>query len=415
MATLPLSRNDTAVTAHGGPQHARWLSVVSHLDPQYGGLSAVVPELSSALNRSGLISSGLAAFCAPDEEIPSGLAGSALDGLEVSRWPMGRRQWITDRSLREQFLRAVDAADGVHLHGLWEQSTAVGARSARARRKPYIVSAHGMLERWALQNKRFKKQIYSTLMERGNLRRSACLHALTRAEADDYRRYGTQVPIAVIPNGVQVPPTVKGDLFFAQYPALEGKRMVLFLGRIHFKKGLDLLVKAWKQLASQWPDAQLVLAGPDSEGTRSQVEALLDELDLADRVSFTGMLDGAMKWSALAAAECFVLPSYSEGLSVSTLEAMGLGLPVIITDHCNLPEVSQFEAGWVIQSDVAQLTSALRECLGNSPEQNRRIGSNGRDLVRDRYTWTAVGAQMAELYTWVLGGPTPTSFEVRGV
>lgn len=411
MATLPV--HPLAASSPCRAPFGHWIDVVSHLDPKYGGLSAVVPELSAAINRSGLFSTELAAFCAPDELTPSPASNPAFEGLPVTRWPLSRKPWFTDRKLRNRFLKTVEAADGVHLHGLWEQSTLAGARSARSLHKPYIVSAHGMLERWALENKKRKKQIYSAIAERSNLQGAACLHALTRAEADDYRRYGTRNPIAIIPNGVDVPASVTRTLFYEQYPALMGKRLVLFLGRIHFKKGLNLLVQAWKQVASQWPEAHLVLAGPDSEQTRPVVDRLIQDLEIDDRVSFTGMLQSSMKWSALSSAECFVLPSFSEGLSVSTLEAMGIGLPVIITERCNLPEVREFQAGWQIQSDVEQLTSALQECLSNTPEQNRQIGNNGRKLVADRFTWAAVGTQMTDLYRSVLDGSTPTSFELQ--
>ena len=410
MATFPshlLDSIDRSV-----PPLAQWMSVVTHLDPQYGGLSAVLPELTAAVNRTGLCSSKISAFCAPDEQVPSPGQSAAHEDVRILRWPMGRRPWLTDTKLRAQFQNAVRATDGLHLHGLWEQSTLIGARSARALNKPYVVSAHGMLERWALGNKRLKKQVYSALVERTNLRGAACLHALTAAEAEDYRRYGASGPVAIIPNGVQVPQRVSGSLFLREHPELEGKRLVLFLGRIHFKKGLDLLVDAWAGIAPDWPDAHLVLAGPDSEQTLAAVERRVQELGITQRVSFTGMLDAPRKWSALSAAECFVLPSYSEGLSVSTLEAMGMGLPVIITEQCNLPEVQHSGAGWEIRSELSRLTSALRDCLSNLPAQNREIGHRGRKLVQARYTWSAVGAQMADLYRWVLGGSTPTSFEL---
>ena len=391
----------------------RWLHVVSHLDPKFGGLSAVVPELAAAVSHAGRLSASLGAFCDPAEHIPTPAENPAFTGLPVSRWPMGRRQWLTDASLRHRFLDVVDQVDGLHLHGLWEQSTLAGARSARSRNRPYIVSAHGMLEPWALRNKSLKKHIYSALAERNNLGRSACLHALTRAEAEDYRRYGTQRPIAVIPNGVHVPRSVDGDQFYVQYSALKGRRIFLFLGRIHFKKGLDVLVQAWKQIAAYSADAHLVLAGPNSEGTQPAIERQIEELGIVDRVTFTGMLKGSMKWNALAAAECFVLPSYSEGLSVSTLEAMALGLPVIVSDHCNLPEVSEFGAGWQIRAEVDPLVRALQECLENSPQQNASIGERGAGLVADRYTWAAVGAQMEDLYGSILGGVLPTKFELQ--
>ncbi len=387
---------------------SRWLTVVSHLDPRYGGLSSVVPQLGARIAAAHPFHIDLAAFCTPDELF----SAASYPDLQLSQWPTGRAQWARNRVLRDQFRDLVAAADGVHIHGLWEQSTAVAAPQARALRKPYILSAHGMLERWALANKRLKKQLYAALFERANVRGAACLHALTHAEALDYRRFGATGPIAVIPNGVTVPPSIDPTLFLGQFPALGGKRIVLFLGRIHFKKGLDLLIDAWSRLASDFPDAHLVLAGPDFEGTRARMEALVQSKALTGSITFTGMLRQDLKWSALAAAEAFVLPSYSEGLSVSVLEAMGVGLPVIVTEQCNLPQVKELEAGWLIQSEVSQLTSALQGLLSNTPGANAGIGSRGRNLVLTRYNWETVSESMAELYRWVQGGPKPQNVEI---
>ena len=393
--------------AYDAPQVAReqlrWLSVVTHLDPRFGGLSAVVPQLSSEIAAREEVRVDVAAFCSPGELY----ATSSYPQLAISEWPASRRQWVTDRSLMSRFKSVVRQVNGLHLHGLWEQSTQVAAQVARAQGQPYVVSAHGMLERWALEHKAFKKKVYAALIERPTLERAACLHALTKAEAEDYRRFGCTAPIAVIPNGVRIPSQVTSDLFVSQHRVLEGKRIVLFLGRIHVKKGLDLLVRAWKELARENPDAMLVLAGPDFEGTRARITALIEAEGLGARVLFTGMLRGELKWSALAAAECFVLPSFSEGLSVSVLEAMGLGLPVIVSTQCNLPEVAELGAGWVIPAEERPLANALREMLGNSRGANRELGACGKVFVRDHYNWGTVAEKMAEVYRWVARGGVP--------
>ncbi len=412
MPTLALkTREATTSEATIDPQSC-WLNVVSHLDPRYGGLSAVVPQLGSMVaksSESGAFAISLAAFCAPNELY----APREQDTLDLSYWPTSRSQWLRDPALRARFRNEVHHADGIHIHGLWEQSTAIAGHTARALRKPYILSAHGMLEPWALSNRRLKKLFYSTLFERANVAGATCLHALTAAEAADYRRFGARGPIAVIPNGVHIPPAISPETFLTQFPSLRGKRIILFLGRIHYKKGLDILIESWAAVTKQHPDAHLVIAGPNFEGTLAPLEARVAELNLTQTVTFPGMLRSELKWSALAAAEAFVLPSYSEGLSVSVLEAMGTGLPVIVTEQCNLPEVKQLGAGWLIQSNTASLTSSLQEMLTNSPILNRAIGARGRSFVAERYTWSTVGNQMAELYRWVQGGRLPVNVDLR--
>lgn len=386
---------------------SRWLHVVTHLDPKYGGLSSAVPALGQALSQRTNCHVDIAAFCLPGEHFePSGFSAENL-----SYWPPARGSWLHNQRLKSNFEQRIAEVDGVHVHGLWEQSTIEACRAATAAGKPYVLSAHGMLERWALRNKRLKKMLYAALIERSNVREAACRLALTEAEARDYERFGCVGPAAVIPNGVAIPELRDPELFLAEFPELRGQRLILFLGRLHPKKGVDLLLRAWTEVAPRHRDAHLVIAGPDSEGTLALLEGIVAEHRLEGQVTFTGMLRDHMKWSVLAAAEAFVLPSHSEGLSMSTLEAMGMGLPVIVTRQCNLPEVQQHGAGWTIEPAVKPLLVALSEVLEQSCERTREIGLAGARLVEQRYKWDAVARQTAEVYRWVLGGPVPRRVE----
>ncbi len=387
---------------------SRWLEVVSHLDPKYGGLSAAVPALGERLHKQGGFDIQVAAFCAEGEEYhPEG-----YEQEDLSYWPLSRKLWIKDRQLRQRFEDAMRGVDGVHIHGLWEQSTAIAAQTARKLDVPYVLSAHGMLEPWALANKRLRKMVYAALVERNNVQRAACLHALTKAEAKHYLRFGATSPIVVIPNGVDIPKIKDASLFTRKFPRGEGKRIVLFMARLHAKKGVDMLLEAWNSVTRQYPDALLVIAGPDVDDMRERLERMTIDRGLSETVLFTGMLNGAMKWSALAAAECFVLPSFSEGLSVAVLEAMGMGLPVIVTEPCNMPEVEEFRTGWQIKPDLQALIVALGQVLQNPPLKNEIIGRLGARLVSTRYAWNNVGTQMQDVYHWIQGGPMPPTVDV---
>ncbi len=395
--------------SHPAPNAAPWLHAVTHLDPRYGGLSAVVPELVRAVTETGRFRAQLAGFCHEGEHyLPDALDRESVLHLPARRLPIG-----TPAPNTAAFYNWAQAAEGLHIHGLWEAGTNFVAQAARKLGKPYIVSAHGMLEPWALRNKRLKKQLYLALVERHNLQQARGLHALTTAEADDYRRLGLRNPIAVIPNGVQVAQDVSPEEFTARFPGLSGKRLILFLGRIHFKKGLDLLCRAWADLGPSRDDAHLVLAGPDFENTLATVQRLVSELGIADSVTFTGMLRGSLKWSALAASECFVLPSYSEGLSVTTLEALGKGLPVIVTRQCHLPEVRRHDCGWVIEPDAEELRDALEAFLKTPSAAVRAMGHRARQLVARQYSWPVIGRQMSALYQWAQGGSLSSELDLR--
>lgn len=380
-----------------------WLHVTSHLDPKFGGIAAVVPELCAALSTQGTGTAALLGVCCEAEtaQVPEPTRGVTRT-LPCSRWG-----WLLPAVSRDRFTAPLAGADVVHIHGLWEEHGVSAARAARALNTPYVISAHGMLDPWALRNKRLKKAVYARLIENQNLNGAACLHALTVTEADDYRRFGARSPVAVIPNGVRVPLGVTADEFEAQFPELQDRRLVLYLGRIHYKKGLELLVRSWQRIAEQVPDAHLVLAGPDFENTRASVEREIAALGIGHRVTFTGMLSGSMKWSALAACELFVLPSYSEGLSMSVLEALGMAKPVVITRQCNVPQVAEYGCGWTIEPEAAALRDALVDALNSSSRRLQEMGRNGQLLVEQRFSWESVGARMRSVYEWILGGSQP--------
>ena len=158
-----------------------WLQVAANLDPRFGGIAACVPRLAEAAEEHSRHLAPVAAFCEPDEDI------SDIEGgkLQVFRFPAGRAAWMGSTELKDRLRSLIEASDGVHIHGIWGEHSSVAASLAREAGKPYIMAAHGMLEVWALQQKRLKKILYSMLIERRNLQDAACLHALTRAEVDD--------------------------------------------------------------------------------------------------------------------------------------------------------------------------------------------------------------------------------------
>ena len=326
--------------------------------------------------------------------------------------PADRMRWLIDRELRQSLRQTFRNATGVHIHGVWETHCMVASGMARECKRPYVISVHGMLEKWALRNKRLKKALYAALIEIRRMQRATCLRALSLDEVNDYRRLGLTNPIAVIPNGIDTPPTVSPEFFKAQHPELANKRIVLFFGRLHQKKGLDLLLQAFAKIAPSQDDLHLVIAGPDSDGSRTGLESLTSDLHLQSRVNFTGMLTGNEKWSLLNAADLFVLPSYSEGFSIAVLEALALGVPVLVTPECHIPDVLSHRCGWIAAPAVDPLVNALREFSETKRPELAVMGERGRNLVNERFHSSVVGAKIAQLYDWLQGGKKPTSFEI---
>lgn len=383
----------------------RVLHVVPSLDPVYGGPGRVTTALSRALVGAG----AEVDVVTTDVSVPD--SGEARSGTEagVSTYYFrrgGRGSYVFSLPLTKWLWRHARRYDLFHIHTVFAYPTLAASRIARHAGVPYILSPHGMLEPWCLAYKGWKKRPYMKAIERSTLAGAAALHALAPEEQRNIKALSLDTPTFVIPNGVHadefagLPPRAA---FEAEFPAVSGRKVLLFMGRVDPKKGLDLLVKSLAQLTRRGTGEKicLVIAGPDLIGYRSELEGLIRDEAVGDSVVFTGMLDGELKRAALSAADVFALPSHSEGFSVAVLEAMAAGRPVVISEGCNFPQVSAAGAGKVIKTDVAPLTAALAELL--SDENSRRLmGERGASLVRDAYDWSSIARRMKSVYSDVV-------------
>lgn len=261
--------------------------------------------------------------------------------------------------------------------------------------RPWVVSARGMLDSWAMSHSRWKKRVVWWLFEKKHLEGAACLHALADSEAESMRVLGLRNPIAVIPNGVDAGERRAGET------ATGGAKRLLFLGRLHPKKNLVNLIRAWGRLRDGEPAAggwTLVIAGWDDGGHEMELKRMVEESGLSTSVRFAGPLHGGDKERMLAAVQGFVLPSLSEGLPVAVLEAWAAGLPVLKTRACNLPE--GFAAGAAMETGPGEesLTASLGRFVSLGGEERRVMGERGRDLVAGKFSWHAIAGRFAELY-----------------
>jgi glycosyltransferase involved in cell wall biosynthesis len=250
-----------------------------------------------------------------------------------------------------------------------------------------------------------RKKLYELGVERHNLAVAARIHFTSEDEMELARKSGLPFRSAVVPLGVDRDETTGGTTsrgFFARWPELRGRRVLLYLGRINFKKGFDILVRAFGQLARERPDVHLMIAGPDSDGYERQVRGWLRAENVLDRVTLTGLIQGVDKALALAGATAFVLPSYTENFGIAVVEAMAAGLPVVISNRVNIwREIVAAGAGIATEPDVDEFTSAIRRVL-DSPGAARRMGEAGRELYRRSFTWDSAGAKLMELYETII-------------
>lgn len=297
--------------------------------------------------------------------------------------------------------------DLVHVHGLWRYPQWVATRLAQRFSIPYIISPHGMCEPFELARKAWKKKMYFNLVERHTLRGAAAIHAITNAEKDDCEQLQTHNHIRVIPNGVDIYPPLLNHLMECYLPhelaiVPPQNPVLLFMGRLHPKKGLDLLIPAFAQVLRRHPEAWLVLSGPDSVGYRQVLVKLAHSFQVQDRVLFPGMVTGLYKRALLQRADLFALPSYSEGFSVAVLEALAAAKPVVITQHCYFNEVISAGCGRVVDNSVLHLAQALSDLLDLDCSTRAIVGQRGRELVEQVYTWSSIARQMSDLYQSVM-------------
>ena len=292
--------------------------------------------------------------------------------------------------------------DLVHVHGLWMYPSLAVVRWSR-RSKPYVVSPHGMLDSWALKNSRWKKQIAAAVYENRHLHGAACLHALNQAEAKAIRAYGLRNPICVIPNGIGIPEKWEER-------AERETHTLLYLGRLHPKKGLAGLIEAWSMVRRKAEQAgwRLKIAGWDQSGHRTELEALTRKLGAGSSVSFLGPRFGEAKAECFREASAFILPSLSEGLPMTILEAWSWRLPVIMTPECNLSEGEDAGAAIMARNGIESLSAALSRLFSMNKSELEAMGAKGLRLVEDQFQWPRVAQQMTAVYDWILGfSPKP--------
>jgi len=378
------------------------LHIAPSLNREWGGPPRVVIGMAKALVKKGI---KVSVFTTAEKGKRRRIV--RLNNITTQIFERGSfsRFWTSySPGVTRVMVKEIENCDLVHIHELWHYLHYVGYKTARKQKKPYGISVHGQLAPWDLSRKAFRKSIYSMFVQKKILEETAFLHAITEEEVKDIRKYGVSNNIFVIPNGINLEDFLTLSRVHLDLPKLQNlqnKKIVLFLGRIHPTKGLDLLAKAWGQIAKGRNDLVLVIAGPDTDGYKSKIEGILKSKGVMDKVIFLGMVEEDEKKIILERADIVVIPSYSEVRSLVALEAMISQKPIIITNKCHFPEISEVAAGIIIEPKVEQLEKALSKLLVN-PEMRKKMGQNGRILVMERYTWDKIVNRLIEIYKYAV-------------
>jgi glycosyltransferase involved in cell wall biosynthesis len=352
------------------------------LDRSYGGPARTVPALCNSLA----------------EYVDVALLSTITEADTRPLFQSTAYQLFTakNRSL-SRFAGALDQIPDVkmiHDHGIWLPSNIAVYRHARRMALPLVISARGMLKPWALRQKWFKKKIAWYLYQKKALNYASAIHATATSEAEQCRELGFDQPIAVIPNGVEFPESL---------PAKQenDKKIVLCVSRMHPKKGLADLLSVWAGIRDEgW---QLVIAGPDEDGYRTQLENQVVAMNVQS-VTFTGNLGDVEKWQAYANADLFVLPTHGENFGVVVAEAMAAGLPVITTVGAPWKLLEDKKCGWWIDIGVGPLQATLRQAMALSDTQRQEMGQRGKEICYERFSWNRIALEMNRVYEYLLLG-----------
>jgi glycosyltransferase involved in cell wall biosynthesis len=283
----------------------------------------------------------------------------------------------------------------IHNHSLWMMPNVYTGRTARHYKIPYVVSPRGTLSSRALKNGSFAKKLFWPFYQYPSLKSVSCFHATAMSEYDDIRNFGFRQPVAVIPNGIDLP---------VLYPTKKNKiRTLLFLGRIHPIKGVDILLKAWKIVQQKHTDWRLLIVGPDNQGFLKKMISMSKNLGLK-RVEFMDPVYGSEKFSVYSNSDLFVLPTHSENFGISVAEALASGVPAIVTKGAPWSGLVSQDAGWWIDIGLDPLVECLNRALDMDYHQLGVKGKNGREWMKRDFTWNRIGNQMSVTYDWIMNG-----------
>jgi len=398
------------------------LHVVSSYWPAYefGGPIQSVHLLNKYLVKEGLdivvytTNSGLKSRRKVGTPTPAGASGKiplkkevVLDGIKVFYSPYyGYVHFTFSPALFFALAKNVKNFDLIHITGVWNFPVLAAAFWARFYKKPYIISPRGSLMKEPLEIKSpLKKKIHLFLFGKRDLKNVAAIHFTTEAEKKEYISTGLPIKKSfIIPNGLdfeEFKENVPSGTFRKKWNIDSKKKIVLFLGRLNWKKGLDTLIPAFKLVIKKEPNALLVLGGIADKGYKEVVEKMISDENISDKVLFTGFFPGK-DIAALKDSDVFVLPSYSENFGMAVIQAMYLGLAVVITKNVGIAlDVNRAGAGIVVNKNEKEVSEAILKILNNSVLA-KQMGERGKRLVETEFSPTSVAEKFLKLYNELL-------------
>jgi glycosyltransferase involved in cell wall biosynthesis len=369
------------------------LHLTSFLRQEFGGPVSALIGLCSAQVQLGMELALVAV-----ENQPNALVVARLEQAGVHVFvERGITAYGWSSSARNTLQRLVPAAQAMHIHGVWEHAQHLGISIARRFSKPAVIRPCGMLDAWSLSQQRLKKAAYMALRLRRNLRRASAIHCTSGAERDAVQALGFRTPVLVEPNGVDVAEinaAARGE-FRSRHRIASASPIVLFLGRLHPKKGVHLLLEAFAKIRNQ--NAVLAVAGSGESSYTSGLRAACDALHINHRTIFTGELRGLERSAAYVDADLFVLPSHQENFANSVVEAVAASTPVVVSGGVALhSEVNAFQVGSICTLEPIDIASQIDWWLEH-PEQRQAVAERAGQFCA-RFDWASIARRWQEHY-----------------
>ncbi|OFX61438.1 MAG: hypothetical protein A2066_00620 [Bacteroidetes bacterium GWB2_41_8] len=372
--------------------------VISSLDKIYGGPSRSVPHLCESLAKNN-IDTTLLSIESQTPNLPN-LSSNVKTKL-FHFMPPRKISYSIDLGRELQKIET----DIFHGHGIWQLPTHQMAKIARERGKPYVITPRGMLEEWSLEQKSIQKNIFLKLFQLKDLKLANCLHATASNELMSIRKLGLENPVAIIPNGINT------DIYKpSDRPKLNTKKRILFLSRIHKKKGINFLIEAWASIYKKFPDWEVQIVGVNEDSYLESMKQLIQKNDIVESIKIIEPVYGTAKIKLYQESDLFVLPSHSENFGIVVAEALSSGVPVITTKGTPWEELNSNECGWWINIGTEPLISSLTEALLMTDSARHKLGQNGRQLILDKYSIEHTGFMMKQVYDWMLNNNEKPDF-----
>jgi glycosyltransferase involved in cell wall biosynthesis len=393
----------------------RILHVIPSLAARDGGPPKAVIEMCRELLRRGEHAEIYTTNADGDGslDVPVGRPIEVRD-VKVTYFPVnGSHYYKFSVPIAAALRTNVPRYDVVHINSLYQFPSTIAAYYCRKYGFPYILTPHGSLDPYIYWHHPLRKRLYEVLVERRNLAAAKAVHFTSAEEMELASSLGLRFRGVVGPYGLEIdesPPDCWTDAE-AEWPELVGKKVLLFLGRINFKKGLDVMARAFGAVHRRRGDAHLVIAGPDTDGYAGEVRKWLDDEGALDAATFAGMVVDGRKAALFRRADLFVLPSYSENFGIAVVEAMAAGLPIVISNKVNIwREIDEAGAGVVVKPDAEEVAGAILVLL-DDPLRAKQMGERGRRLALEKFSWKAAGDHLVRLYQGVVAGrsPAPTT------